>query len=139
MLGDLAPDRQEPGRLILGVGREIVKVMDVDHHAQALAQAGIHQFVGPGEDFGPDAELRPRTGVMVPADRDADVVESFGAHDSQVVGRVVDAPVLAGWCFQAVAQVGPAEEPPGREVSRRRSAGDRLHIEQVRRRGPPER
>ena len=59
MLGDLAPDRQEPGRLLFGVGCEIVKVMDVDHHAQTLAQPGIDQFIGTGEDFGADSELGP--------------------------------------------------------------------------------
>ena len=31
----------------------------------------------------------------------------------QVLGRVVDAPVLSGGSFEPVAQVGPAEEPLG--------------------------
>ena len=30
----------------------------------------------------------------------------------------MDAPILAGWCFQAVCQVGSAEIPPGGDVCR---------------------
>ena len=105
--------------------------MDVDQNTEALTQPGVDQLVGPVENLGPDAVFRSRAGVMMPADRDADVVESFGAHDPKVVGRVVAAPVLPGGCFQAIAQVGPALESSRGQMSRGGPAGDRLHVAQA--------
>ena len=68
---------------------------------------------------------------MLPADRNSDVVEPFRVHDTQVIGRVVAAPVLSRRGFEPVAQVGSAEEAPGSEVSGRCATGDRLHVAKV--------
>ena len=52
---ELLPDRQELRRLPLGVGGEVVEVVDVHDHAQALRQRRVDQLIGAREELGLDA------------------------------------------------------------------------------------
>ena len=69
--------------------------------------------------FGLESVLRTGTRVVVPTDRDPDVIETLGADVVDVLGRVGDPPVLSGRGFQPVAQVrtaaGTAARPDERE------------------------
>ncbi len=111
---ELTPDRQELRGLAFGVAREIVEVVDVDHDAQPLPQAGLHERIGTGVDLGTDPVLGTGSGVMMPSDRDPGVVEALVADVPQIFGSIVYAPVLAGRRFESIAQVGTAKEPTRR-------------------------
>ena len=55
----------------------------------------------------------PGTGVVMPGDRNPDVVESFVLDEAKVLGVVVSAPILARGCFETVGEVRSAKETLG--------------------------
>ncbi len=107
-------------------------MVDVDYYIQSLVQGWVHQGIGLAENLGAERVFRTETRVMVPADRDPNVIEPLGADLVDVLCRVGNPPVLSGWSFQPVPQVRAAEEPPRGQMGRSVMAGDAVHFADTR-------
>ncbi len=128
----MRPDRLELRGAGLGVAGEFVKVVNIDQNTQLLAQTDLNELINTREDLGTDSKIGCRPRVMMPADRNAHVVKTFVLDQAKVRRAIMPAPVLAGWSFEAVGEVGPAEEAFGHLVCLGSSPRDRPHVAKAR-------
>ena len=131
--GDLPPKRiklfRERGR----VAGELVEMMEVHDHVQVLLERICDQEISFGKDGVGQSEIGCGAGIMMPGDRQTDVVETFGFDMGEIGFCIFRAPVLSRWCFQIIAQVRATEKFLRGSMRRRAAAGEWVHFLIIRR------
>src|SRR5260221_7932147 len=103
-------------------------MMDVDDDVQAGGERICDQVVGFGKNGGREFELRPGPGVMMPGNRQPDMVKSLRANVDKILTGVLLAPILPRRRFQVIAEVSASEELLRRPMRRCIAAGQPPHL-----------
>src|SRR5882757_9032650 len=95
MSGDLLPKREKSVGLGGRIGREGIEVMNVDDSVQAVAHGIGHEKIDLRKNFRLQNKLWRRAVVMVPGNRNSNVIETLLLDVREIFGRIIYAPILA--------------------------------------------